>query len=171
MGDLTKEAIEVFLKHLTDRVALGLLILSLILLASMAIPGSTGSWARGHATWVAFGVLGPICYLPTRYLFDKWENWRDWQKRKHRLRNLTKREQEILLPYIVNDFRSRRINRLDPVAQGLADDGILYAPDVAVAADAGKAYNIQDWCRVYLKEHIDLVGGNRKPNSDAQGDS
>jgi hypothetical protein len=48
---------------------------------------------------------------------------------------------------------------------------LLYAPDVAVAADAGKAYNIQDWARVYLKEHIDLVSGNRKPNSDAQGDS
>ena len=171
MGDLTKEAIEVFLKHLTDRVALGLLILSLILLASMAIPGSTGSWARDHATWVAFGVLGSICYLPTRYLFEKWEDWQAWQKRKRRLHNLTKREQEILSPYIVNDFRSRRINRFDPVAQGLADDGILYAPDVAVAADAGKAYNIQDWARVYLKGHTYLVGGDRKPNSAAQGDS
>ena len=41
----------------------------------------------------------------------------------------------------------------------------------AVAADGGKAYNIQDWARVYLKGHTDLVGGNRKPNSAAQGDS
>jgi hypothetical protein len=171
MSDLTKEAIEVFLKHLSDRIALALLILSLILVVSMAIPGPAGNWARGHITWVAFGILGSACYLPTRYLLEQLEDWRAWRKRKHRLENLTKREQEILLPYIVNDFRSRRINRFDPVAQGLADDGVLYAPDVAVAADAGKAYNIQDWARVYLKEHIDLVGGNRKQNNEAQGDS
>jgi superinfection exclusion protein B len=87
------------------------------------------------------------------------------------LHNLTGREQEILLPYIVNDFRSRRIGKTDPVAQGLADDGILYAPDVAIAADGGKAYNIQDWVRVYLKKRIELVGGNRNPNKAAQGDS
>src|ERR1700734_2268830 len=98
MGDLTKDAIEVFLKHLTDRVALGLLFLSLILLASMAFPGSTGSWARAHGTWVAFGILGPICYLPTRYIFEKLPEWQASQKHKHRLHHLTEKEKAILLP-------------------------------------------------------------------------
>jgi hypothetical protein len=171
MSDLTKDAIEIFLKHLTDRVALGLLFLSLILLASMAIQGSAGYWARTHATWVAFGILGPICYLPTRYIFEKLPEWQAAQKQKRRLHNLTEREKAILLPYIANDFRSRRILRTDPVAQGLADDGILYAPNVAVDNDGGKAYNIQDLSRLYLKKHIDLVGGKHGPNKQAQGDS
>jgi hypothetical protein len=75
MNGLTKEAIEIFLKHLTDRVALAFLFLSLILLVSMAIPGSAGSWARSHAVWIVFGILGPLCYLPTRFIFEKLPEW------------------------------------------------------------------------------------------------
>jgi hypothetical protein len=82
---------------------------------------------------------------------------------------LTGREQKILLPYIANDYRSRRIVRTDPVAQGLADDSILCAPDVPIDASGGKAYNIQDWARVYLKKNLDLVREGQGSNTGAQG--
>jgi len=161
MVDLTKEAIEVFLKYLTDRVALGLLLMSLILWASMAIPGATGTWARGHTTWVAFGILGPLCYLPTRFILDWISESQADRKRKSRLQSLTEREKAILAPYVHNDFRTRRLLHTDPVARGLADDGVLYRPDVPRDQNGYEAYNIQDWARKYLREHRDLVGGSR----------
>ena len=118
MSDLTKEAIEIFLKHLTDRVALGLFFLSLILLASMALPGASGNWAREHSTWVAFGILGPLCYLPTRFVFEWVSEWQAGYKRKSRLESLTGREKAILAPYVHNDFRTRKILHTDAVARG-----------------------------------------------------
>jgi hypothetical protein len=165
VSDLTKEAIEIFLKHLTDRVALALLFLCAVLLASMAIPGASGDWARTHTTWVAFGILGPLCYLPTRFVFEKIADWQADSKRKDRLHNLTGREKTILAPYVHNDFRTRRIPHSDAVARGLADDGVLYRPDVPRDQAGCEAYNIQEWARKYLKDNNHLVG---KPD-DALG--
>ncbi len=166
MSDLTKEAIEIFLKHLTDRVALGLFFLSLILLASMALPGASGNWAREHSTWVAFGILGPLCYLPTRFVFEWVSEWQAGYKRKSRLESLTGREKAILAPYVHNDFRTRKILHTDAVARGLADDGILYRPDVPRDQAGHEAYNIQEWARKYLSEHKDLIG---KPDENRGG--
>jgi hypothetical protein len=171
MGDITKDAIEVFLKYLTDRVALGLLFLSVVLLASMAIPGDGGSWARGHKTWVAFGILGPLCYLPTRYILEWIPELQAGSKRKKRLQNLTGRERAILAPYVHNDLRTRRLLHTDPVARGLADDGVLYRPDVPRDQNGYEAFNIQDWARKYLREHMDLVGSPDEKTSAQQGDS
>ena len=64
---------------------------------------------------------------------------------------MTRREKEILSPYVQNDFRTRRILNTDPVAKGLVHDGVLYNPDAA--------YNIQDWVRAYLKEHPQTLSG------------
>jgi hypothetical protein len=71
MSDLTKDAIEVILKHLTDRLALAALLLSLILLAAMLVQNPVGTWARSNQVYIAFGILGPLCYLPTRWLLEK----------------------------------------------------------------------------------------------------
>jgi len=53
----------------------------------------------------------------------------------------------------------------------MADDETLYAPSVEFDQKGGRAYDIQDWARIYLKEHIDVVGGTHSPNKNAQGDS
>ncbi len=65
MSDLTKDVIEVILKHLTDRLALAALFLSLILLGAMLVSNPVGNWARSNPMYIAFGILGPLCYLPT----------------------------------------------------------------------------------------------------------
>lgn len=114
MSDLTATAIEVVLKHLTDRIALAVLAMSLILCGSMAIPGDAGNWARAHRMWIAFGILGPICYLPTRFILGKFPEWGTTRKRESRLKRLTAREKAILAPYVRYDFRARRIFHVTP---------------------------------------------------------
>ena len=170
MIDLSKEAIEVFLKHLTDRVALAFVFLSVVLLASMAIPGAIGGWAKDRATWLALGIFG-LCYLPTRFVLEKVSEWQAARKRESRLQNLTGREKAILAPYLHNDFRTRRLLHTDPVARGLADDGVLYRPDVPRDEKGYEAYNIQDWARKYLKERMDLVSTPDETTRTAQGDA
>jgi hypothetical protein len=39
----------------------------------------------------------------------------------------------------------------------LADDGVLYRPDVPRTPNGEEAYNIQDWARDYLKTHPDML--------------
>jgi Super-infection exclusion protein B len=158
MSDLTKDAIEVILKHLTDRVALAVLLLSLILLAAMLVPNPVGNWARSNPMYIAFGILGPLCYLPTRWLLEKFSESQEAGKRHKRLHNLTPREQQILGPYIRGDYRTRSLPHTDAVAKGLADDGVLYRPDVPRSPNGDEAYNIQDWARNHLKAHPDLLG-------------
>jgi hypothetical protein len=158
MSDLTKDVIEVILKHLTDRLALAALFLSLILLGAMLVPNPVGNWARSNPMYIAFGILGPLCYLPTRLLLEKFSESQEASKRNKRLHNLTPREQQILGPYIRSDYRTRSLPHTDPVAKGLADDGVLYRPDVPRTPNGEEAYNIQDWARNYLKTHPDMLG-------------
>jgi hypothetical protein len=158
MSELTKDAIEVILKHLTDRVALAALLLSLILLGAMLVPNPVGIWARSNPMYIAFGILGPVCYLPTRWLLEKFAESQESGKRHKRLRNLTPREQQILGPYIRGDYRTRNLPHTDAVAKGLADDGVLYRPEVPRTPNGEEAYNIQDWARNYLKTHPDSLG-------------
>ena len=157
MSDLTKDALEVILKHLTDRLALAAMFLSLILLVAMLFPNPVGNWARSNPMYVAFGILGPLCYLPTRLLLEKFSDWQATRLRHKRLENLTPREQQILGPYIRNDYRTRNLPHTDAVAKGLADDGVLYRPDVPRTPSGEEAYNIQDWARTYLKAHPKLL--------------
>jgi len=158
MSDLTKDALEVILKHLTDRVALAALFLSVILLIAMAFPNPVGNWAKSNPMYVAFGILGPLCYLPTRLVLEKFSESQEAGKRHKRLQNLTPREQQILGPYIRGDYRTRGLPHTDAVAKGLADDGVLYHPDVPRTPNGEDAYNIQDWARTYLKAHSELLG-------------
>lgn len=170
MSDLTKDAIEVILKHLTDRLALAALFLSLILLAAMLVPNPVGNWARSSPMYITFGILGPLCYLPTRWLLEKFSESQEARRRHRRLHNLTPREQQILGPYIRSNYRARRLLHTDPVAKGLADDGVLYCPDVPRTQNGEAAYNIQDWARNYLKTHPDLLGKYNEKAITTEGD-
>src|ERR1700687_3019338 len=124
MSELTRDAIEVILKHLTDRLALAALFLSLLLWASTSFSNPVGNWASSNPMYIAFGLLGPLFYLPTRWLLEKFSEWQAARVRHRRLENLTPREREILGPYIRSDYRTRRLPHTDPVAKGLADDGV-----------------------------------------------
>jgi hypothetical protein len=158
MSDLTKDAIEVILKHLTDRIALAALFLSSVLLIAMSFSNPVGNWAKSNPMYITFGILGPLCYLPTRLLLEKFSDWQAARLRHKRLENLTPREQQILGPYIRGDYRTRGLPHTDAVAKGLADDGVLYHPDVPRTPNGEDAYNIQDWARNYFKKHPHLLG-------------
>jgi hypothetical protein len=157
LSDITKDAIETILKHLTDRIALAVLFLCVISLAVMLTAGEVGDWMRAHWLWIFFGLPGSLCYLPTRFVLDKVAETLTENKRHERLDDLTRREKEFLAPYIQNDYRARRVLHTDPVAKGLRDDGVLSAPDVALDQSKMKAYNIQNWARSYLKKHPDIL--------------
>jgi hypothetical protein len=55
------------------------------------------------------------------------------------------------------------------VAKVLADDGILYAPDVPPDTNKYVAYSIQDWVLSFLKKHPELVGAPRPPQPPSSG--
>lgn len=155
------DLLEVLLKSLTDRLALAALFGCLFLRISMFFPDTgIGKWSNDHGLWIFFGILFPICYLPTRHIFDWIEKWQLNRKRNARLHNLTKREKEILAPYIAenNDFRVRRFVFSDPVAKVLADDGVLCVPNMERDTYGKIAYSIQDWARTYLKKNSALLG-------------
>ena len=148
-------------KHLTDRIALAILLASSVSMLLMLIPGQVGIWMKAHWIWPFLGFLLSLCYLPTRLLLDEVSERHKQHKRNLRLQNLTKKEKEILAPYIYNDFRSRRIFYRDPVAKGLVDDGVLSAPDVPPDGSGCVAYNIQDWVRLSLKKNLEWVGPSK----------
>ena len=97
------------------------------------------------------------CYLPTGFIIRRVGELSSSHKRQQRLYRLTPREKEILGPYVHNNWRIRRIRYDDPVAKVLADDGMLYAPDVPPDNNGYVAYSIQDWTLSFLREHTDLV--------------
>ena len=90
-------------------------------------------------------------------------------RRNYRLQNLTRREKELLEPYIREDYRSRRILYSDPVAKGLADEGVLCTPSVDRDSLGHIAYNIQDWSRSFLKKHPEIL--KDVPKLPKSGDS
>jgi Super-infection exclusion protein B len=164
--------IELIVKNLTDRIALGVLFLSIILLCIyLWFPGLLGGafpWLHDHPLLFVFGILGPICYIPTGPIISRFQEWqandkikRDEQKKINEQRqilyHLTFGEKAMLSKWIVGDYRSRRIPVTDPIAQGLEDVGVLYAPNVPVDSYKQKAYGIQDWVKEFLKQHPELL--------------
>jgi hypothetical protein len=151
------EVVEALLKNLSDRIALAILLLSAVCLILMLIPGRVGVWMVDHWVWILLGLLGSLCYLPTRIVLEKASEWASERKRRERLRHLTAGEKDLLRIYIIEDIRSKKILRADAVAAGLADDGILYCPKVTSEETYFRSYNIQDWARLYLKKHFELI--------------
>lgn len=153
--------LEILLKNLTDNIALGVLLGCAILRITMFFPSTgMGAWSSDHWLPIDLGILFSACYLLARRIHEWDANRKANNKRHQRLHNLTKREQQILAPYIAekNDFRVRRFLYTDPVAKVLADDGVLSIPNMERDRYGKIAYSIQDWARGYLKTKPDLVG-------------
>jgi hypothetical protein len=169
--------IELIVKNLTDRIALGVLFLSVILLGVAywlpGLLGPTAPWLHNHPIVFVLGILVPIVYLPTgpivTRVHDRISQSEADNRRNHRLQNLTRGEKVLLEPYIREDYRSRRILHTDPLAKGLAEDGVLYIPDVVRDNLGHIAYNIQDWARLYLKKHPEIL--KDVPRLQKSGDS
>jgi hypothetical protein len=164
--------VELIVKNLTDRIALGVLFLSIILLGICywfpGLLGGAAPWLQDHPLLFVFGILGPICYIPTGPIVSRFQELqandkvqRDEQKKSNEqqqvLYHLTSGEKAMLSKWIAEDYRSRRILATDPIAQGLEDVGVLHAPNVALDSLKQKAYNIKDWAKEYLKEHPELL--------------
>jgi Super-infection exclusion protein B len=161
----TKDIIEALVKNLTDRIALAIFLASAIL-SSLILISSKAGLALEKYQFVIFGcLLVSACYLPTGFILHKIAESSSDRKRQQRLFRLTKREKEILAPYVHNNWRIRRIYYDDPVARVLADDGVLYAPDVPPDSNKHLAYGIQDWALSFLMKHSELVG---PPNGGPQ---
>jgi len=155
--EVAKDTLEILLKYLSDRVALAVAFASIVCLLLILLPYQIGVWMLAHWQWPFFGLLFAVCYLPTRAILDGVSERSAKNRQVARLHNLTKREKEILSPFVHNDYRSRRIIHSDPVAIGLVDDGILYCPSVPLDANNYRAYNIQNWALLYLANHLELI--------------
>ena len=152
------DLLEVVLKSLTDRLALaGLFLAVLFILIAKAFPASAvGNWTNEHLVW-AYGIgLFSLCYLPTRAILEKTAAWSISRKQQKRLHSLVPDEKRLLSVYIDNNLRTHHVYSTDGTARGLAHDGILYIPDVE-PYHGHTHYNIQDWVRLYLIKHPDLL--------------
>jgi len=107
------------------------------------------------ATWI---VVTALIWFAKR-CHQAWSAHQAEEKRRRRLHALTADERRILSPYIEDEVRSRILHSAPDLgaAQGLADDGILYRPDVLRREQIAVAYNIQEWALAYLRKNKGLV--------------
>jgi len=161
--------LEILLKNLTDNLALGIFLGCAVLRITMFFHNTgIGKWSSDHWLPIYLGILFSFCYLAARRIHEWDGNRKSNSRRNKRLHNLTKREKEILAPYIaeVNDFRVRRFLFSDPVAKVLADDGVLSIPSMERDMYGKIAYSIQGWAREYLKDNPTLLG-KYKPRNES----
>jgi hypothetical protein len=106
------------------------------------------------ATWL---VVTSLIWVGKQCL-QAWTKRQAEKKQQKRLHALTVDERRILLRYVENEIRTQIfIDAPDlGAAQGLADDGVLYRPDVALDGVA-VTYNIQEWALAYLSRNRGLV--------------
>lgn len=159
--NLTKEVIEAVVKHQSKQIALAVAAVCLILLVLLSLPIEFLQRLQVYRAWIFVIFLFAACYLPAGAVLRKVEKTfskRAWHQRLHRL---TPEEKRILSLFVEPHRRSQTISRADAVAKGLADDSILYAPDVPATQTGEISYNIQDWVMTYLRDHRELlqIGG------------
>lgn len=82
---------------------------------------------------------------------------RDQKYRIARLSELSSQEKTLLMRYLANGTKTVVFNIADGVAQGLADQEIIYRPSIVSQGGPWFAYNIQPWARRYLLEHPELL--------------
>lgn len=106
------------------------------------------------ATWL---VVTSLIWVGKKCL-QAWTIHQAEKKQQKRLHALTVDERRILLRYVENDTRTQIFFDAPDLgaAQGLADDGVLYRPDVAPNGVA-VTYNIQEWALAYLNRNKGLV--------------
>src|SRR6266852_1473720 len=112
-------------------------------------------WTVGLIFLIAVGWLAVsgLLFLG-RLMFHAWQR-RKCRQRLHRLRT---DERDLLRPYVQNACRSYPIvEGYLGIAQGLADDGILYRPQLPTGSSLALVpYNIMDWALSYLLRHPQL---------------
>lgn len=80
-----------------------------------------------------------------------------YKLQKERLRNLNRREKQILSPYIFDDVRSVELSITDGTAQELEHLKIIYRSSNISNRGSYFAYNIQPWARGYLTKNKHLL--------------
>ena len=106
------------------------------------------------ATWLVVTALiwvGKWCY-------QKGAAYWKQKGREKRLHRLASDERRILSQYVESESRTVMFHSAPDIgaAQGLADDGILFKPDVPPDGIA-VAYSIQEWALAYLSKNEQLV--------------
>jgi len=113
-------------------------------------------WTVGLIFLIAVGwLLVSALLFFGRFVFNTWQR----KKGRQRLHHLTTDERGVLRPYVQNSYRSYPIPEGHlGIAQGLADNGILYRPQLPTAGPTPFVpYNILDWALSYLIDHPQLV--------------
>ena len=154
MAAFIPEFIEALVKSLTDRVVMAVAGVSVLLIGiSKLFPtSSVGQLGNAHVGWVYLIFLFCVLYLPTRYVLQGMDDWDATRKKHSRLQDLTKDEKETLNEYIGRNCRTVWFDHRDAIAKGLAEEGVLYCPDVPRRQAGEVAYNMHEWVRRYLKK-------------------
>jgi hypothetical protein len=107
------------------------------------------------ATWIVVTALIVI----SKRGHQEWSKW--WVKKKgqRRLHALTADERRILSGYVMNEVRTQIFTAAPDIgaAQALANDGVLYRPDVMQGEPVAVPYNIYEWALDYLSKNRGLV--------------
>jgi hypothetical protein len=105
------------------------------------------------ATWL---IVTAIISLG-KWFHQEFSVHRAAEKQRRRLRALTADERKMLRRYVETETREMNFYAMElGVAQGLANDGILYRPDVPFQLNS-VPYNIQESVLAYLTKNQALV--------------
>ncbi len=159
MGGLTSEFIEALVKSLTDRVVMAVAGVSVLLIgiAKLFPTSSVGQLGNAHIGWVYLILFFCVLYLPTRHVLQGIDDWDAKRKKHSRLQDLAKDERKVLSQYIAENCRIAWFDQQDATAKGLAEEGVLYCPDVPRKHNGYIAYNMHEWVRHYLKKRPTLL--------------
>jgi hypothetical protein len=126
-------------------------------------------WIPGLLFLVAICWLIIILTLPLgRWVHNDWKN-RQQEKRLHKRLGRLAADERHLLGWYVKDARRTQTwsGEYLGTAQGLADDGILYRPQLSQAVTTGVPYNIVEAALDYLSKNPDLVAESVPSNRPA----
>ncbi|WP_122503935.1 superinfection exclusion B family protein [Bacillus velezensis] len=115
------------------------LYLGLVFLASTSFILSHLIW------WISLGI---------KRVFDQKTRYK---LQKDRLRNLNRREKQILSPYIFDNVRSMELSITDGTTKELEHLMIIYRSSDISSRGHYFAYNLQPWAREYLTKNKHLL--------------
>ena len=153
---------EALLKNLTDRLALGAVLVCSILLIPMFFLETTtvGVWAKDHAVGIYLVLLGSLCYLPTRHLIEWIDSSIAFRKHTKSIRKKMESLGGDDCSLLYNPINARQLAFQTGglhyhIAKSLEKRGIVFA-----VSDNGHAgsFTIDQEAFNYLIEHPELVG-------------
>ncbi len=107
------------------------------------------------AAWIVVTALIGI----GKWCHQACSTWQVKRKGQRRLHALTGDERSVLSRYVVNEARTQILHDAPDLgaAQALANDGILYRPNVMQNGPVAVPYNIYEWALEYLSKNKGLV--------------